>query len=396
MLQLMRPLHSHSLITTHRLHGCAPPLFARRSSRLTSLRAALALSPRAPRSPPPAPPGPAPPLPPLTDSFGRTHTYLRVSLTERCNLRCTYCMPPGGVPLAHGPSLLTPDETLSLVSTFARLGVNKVRLTGGEPTLRPDLERVVGAVSRTPGVATLAMTSNGVALGRARLDSLRGAGLTHLNLSLDTLQKGRFEGLSLRSAAHWDAVWASVTHALHLADAGQLAVKLNVVVMRGVNDDELPAFAALAASHAVQVRFIELMPFAGNSWRPDAVVGYSEQLAALSAAYPALAPVGHSGSAKVWRVPGHPGSLGFITTMSDEFCSSCSRLRLTADGHLRVCLHGDHEVDLKPALRGGGGEAAVVALIRAGVAAKARALGGKGVLGAVAVTEGRAMVKIGG
>lgn len=418
----------------------APPAAG---SRLSALRAALRAEPpgarlRAPPSSPPRAAGagaaPAGVRPALVDSHGRAHTYLRVSLTERCNLRCTYCMPAGGAPLSPPAELLTPDETVALVGVFAALGVSKVRLTGGEPTLRPDLPELVRRV-RAAGVATVAVTTNGVLLER-QLPALVAAGLTHVNVSCDTLRPERFAAIARRPPEAWHRVRAAVAAALGAGLPGR--VKLNVVLERGVNDDEVAHFAALTLGAPLHVRFIELMPFAGNDWRPEAVVPTRDAVEAIRRVYPGFAPsndadnlaegggggssggggapaapstsaVGVKDTARLWRVPGAVGRVGFITTMTSAFCSTCSRLRLTADGALRTCLHGAEEVSLRDVLRGAGGDAgaaraALEAAIAAALAGKHAALGGeRGLAARMAAAKlglpapaGREMVRIGG
>lgn len=388
------------------------------SPRLAALRARLALEPRAagdvaaaPRLPSPPPPSPraAPTIPgtehELTDGFGRRHTYLRVSLTERCNLRCTYCMPADGVPLTPQAQLLRTDELLRLCAVLTQLGVTKIRLTGGEPTLRPDVVSVARALARLPGLTTLAMTTNGVLLPRL-LPGLLDAGVTRFNVSMDTLRRARLEAISRRSAAHWDRAWEGLAAAVGASPAA--VVKLNCVVVRGVNDDELADFVQLTRYWPLEVRFIELMPFAANGWREPQFVGWEEQRDAIAAAFPGFAPeplpaAGASAeTARLWRVPGHAGAVGFVASMTSAFCASCNRLRLTADGALKACLHGAAETDLRGALRRGAGDDEIAALARAALRGKHAALGGHGsrfgladATGA-AGDAGRPMVRIGG
>ena len=387
-------------------------------ARLLALRTRLALETPAAASqllrPPPSPP-PPPPLPPpasqphpLTDSFGRRHTYLRVSLTERCNLRCTYCMPAAGAPLTPPPALLTADETVALAAHMVRLGVRKLRLTGGEPTVRPDLVPLVARLSalRREGLATLAMTSNGVALPPRRLAELWGAGLDALNLSLDTLRPAVFEAVTRRPAAQWGAVWAAVEGAL-AQGWGRVPgrpLKVNAVVQRGVNEGEAAALAeALTRRAPIQLRFIEFMPFGGNGWGGgERVVPSAELRGALARALPGWARCeggaaegGGSVGGELFRGgPGWEGAVGFISTVSDALCGGCSRLRLTADGALRACLHGEGEVSLRDALRGGGGGEAVTRAVARAVWGKREALGGRA-LGERGGGE-RGMVRIGG
>ena len=298
---------------------------------------------------------------PLLDAHGRRHSYLRVSLTERCNLRCTYCMPAAGLPaLTPEARLLTTPEVLRVARVLVARGVDKVRLTGGEPTLRPDLAAIVAGLHalRPHGLRTIAMTTNGVTLERA-LPELREAGLTHLNVSLDSLRPARFAALSRRPEATWHRVWAAVRAALAAGLGGP--VKLNCVVVRGVNDDEVADFADLTRELPLEVRFIELMPFAGNGYAAARTVGWRESAAAIRARHQGFAPepaadaagdvsgAAGDGTARLWRVPGAPGRVGFIATMTDAFCGTCTRLRLTADGNVKACLHGDEEHGLRDA-----------------------------------------------
>lgn len=226
---------------------------------------------------------------------------------------------------------------------FVEAGVDKIRLTGGEPTLRPDLVDIVGRLAALPGLSAIGLTSNGLALGR-RLPQLQRAGLTHVNLSLDTLRADRFERLARRRGHA--RVLACVAQALAL---GYDPVKVNVVVMRGVNDDELAEFAALTRDAAINVRFIEYMPFDGNVWSDTKMVPFREMRAAVEAAHGPLQPVPGPASevARNYRLPGHTGTVSFITSMTKAFCGDCNRLRIMADGNLKVCLFGANEVSLR-------------------------------------------------
>ncbi|GAB0489040.1 hypothetical protein MMPV_000255 [Pyropia vietnamensis] len=287
---------------------------------------------------------------PLDDTFGRTHTYLRISLTERCNLRCRYCMPADGVTLTPPDSTLTTPEILRLAALFVRSGVTKIRLTGGEPLVRPDAVAVVAGLSALPGLASLGMTTNGLTLER-HVPALRDAGLTALNVSLDTLVPARFELITRRRGQ------GRVLHAVDAAlDAGFASVKLNVVVMRGVNEDEVVDFVGLTRDRPLDVRFIEYMPFGGNAWSDARFVSYAEMLGAIGEATGAIERVVDDphDTCKHYRVPGYTGRIGFISSMTNHFCGGCNRLRLTADGSLKVCLFGSDEVSLRDVMRGGG------------------------------------------
>jgi molybdenum cofactor biosynthesis protein A len=285
--------------------------------------------------------------PVLTDTFGRHHNYLRISLTERCNLRCQYCMPEEGVPLQGNEKILSADEIERIVRLFASQGVTKVRLTGGEPLVRKDLLDIVARIGKVPGITDIAMTTNGITLSH-KLEALVKAGLLHINISLDTLQPDRYLQVTRRPG--FDKVWRSIQQALAL---GLTTVKLNCVVMNGFNHDELAAFVELTRASRLDVRFIEYMPFDGNKWSENRLYPYQQMLTDLRAHFPSLHPLDESANetAKAWKVDGHIGQIGFITSMSDHFCGSCNRLRITADGNLKVCLFGNTEFSLRDAMR---------------------------------------------
>ncbi|QXD13820.1 GTP 3',8-cyclase MoaA [Rhodocaloribacter litoris] len=325
----------------------------------------------------------------LTDTFGRRHTYLRISLTERCNLRCRYCMPAGGVPLRPREEILTFEEIERLARLFVRAGVEKIRLTGGEPLVRTGMEALVEALGALPGLRTLALTTNGLLLPK-KLPRLHAAGVNLLNISLDTLRPERFDHITRRQGL------ALVLHAIDLAIAyGYDPVKVNCVVMRGFNDDELADFVALTETKPIEVRFIEYMPFAGNGWQDARFMPYRDMLARLGERFPVLERLddGPNATAKTYRVPGFRGRIGFITSMSEHFCDGCNRLRLTADGNLKVCLFGRAEVSLRDALRAGATDDELGAIIRAAVRRKKAAHAGMHTL---AKAENRPMILIGG
>ncbi|XP_065910245.1 molybdenum cofactor biosynthesis protein 1-like isoform X2 [Dysidea avara] len=283
----------------------------------------------------------------LTDTYGRKHTYLRISLTERCNLRCQYCMPEEGVELSPRDSLLTTEEIVRLARLFAASGVNKIRLTGGEPLVHKDIVKIVGDLSVIPGISCVALTTNGVTLSH-KIQKLREAGLGALNVSLDTLVAAKFEFITRRKG------WAKVIRGIDDAIShGYRPVKINSVVMRGLNDDELSDFVELTRDKCVDVRFIEYMPFDGNKWNYNKFVSYNEMLDVIKAKWPSLQRLTDSpnDTSKAYKVPGHAGQVGFITSMSQHFCGSCNRLRLTADGNLKVCLFGASEVSLRDIMR---------------------------------------------
>jgi cyclic pyranopterin phosphate synthase len=325
----------------------------------------------------------------LTDTFGRVHTYLRISLTERCNLRCQYCMPAEGVTLKPQPEILTFEEIERLAYLFVGAGVDKIRLTGGEPLVRKDVEEVVRRIGRIPGLRTLAMTTNGLLLAK-KLPDLHAAGLNLLNISLDTLRPDRFAHITRREG--FDLVLQAIESALTF---GYRPVKVNCVVMRGFNDDELADFVDLTRDRPIEVRFIEYMPFAGNGWQDDRFMPYTEMSERIVARHPALERVadGPNETSKTYHVPGYAGSVGFITSMSENFCGGCNRLRITADGNLKVCLFGNAEVSLRDAMRAGATDDDLRVLIAAAVQRKKAAHAG---MYAIAEAENRPMILIGG
>jgi cyclic pyranopterin phosphate synthase len=311
----------------------------------------------------------------LKDTFGRTVDYLRVSVTDRCNLRCVYCMPPEGVPWLPHADILSYEEIAQVVRCSAKLGMRKVRLTGGEPLVRPHVERLVEMIATIPGIDDLSMTSNAVLLSSSA-QALKTAGLHRVNISLDTLRPERYR--TMTRLGDIEAVWRG----LHAAEeAGLLPIKLNVVVVHGLNDDELVDFARLTLAHAWHVRFIELMPLANEGeWGPclpppgHRYVPADEMQATIAAALGVLtqgadALVGN-GPAAVLRLPGALGTLGFISPVSRHFCPSCNRLRLTSDGKLRPCLLSENEIDVRAALRTGAGDEQVCQLIARAVSCK--------------------------
>ncbi|XP_017756293.1 PREDICTED: molybdenum cofactor biosynthesis protein 1 [Eufriesea mexicana] len=286
----------------------------------------------------------------LTDSFGRYHTYLRISITERCNLRCLYCMPAEGVKLTKNDGILKTDEIIKIADLFVSEGVDKIRLTGGEPTVRKDIIDIIAGMKQLPGLKQVAITTNGLTLTR-QLPSLQRAGLDAINISLDTLRQDRFEQLTRRKG--WSRVMAAIDLAIQL---DYNPVKVNCVIMKGFNDDEIIDFVNLTKNHPIDIRFIEYMPFQGNKWNENKMVPFKEMKKLIRNTYPNLQrlPNKYNDTSKAYFVPGFTGQIGFITSMSDHFCSSCNRLRITADGNLKVCLfEGKGEVSLRDALRSG-------------------------------------------
>jgi cyclic pyranopterin phosphate synthase len=324
----------------------------------------------------------------LVDRFGRRHTYLRISLTDRCNLRCGYCMPPEGITVTPKPQLLDEDEVVRLASVFVRMGVDKIRLTGGEPLVRRDLDSIAARIGALPGLSILAMTTNGISLAE-RAASLRAAGLNALTISLDTLRRDRFLDITKRDK--FDAVMAGIEASLA---AGYAPVKINMVVMRGVNDDEIEDFVAWAQDRPLQIRFIEYMPFPGNHWHSAGVVPWSEIRARLETRWK-LAPIAvhPSAVAKEFQLVGHQGSIGFVTSMTDSFCGTCNRLRLTSDGNLKTCLFHPAEQSLRDTMRSGADDDELEAQIGRAVGLKQAA---HAPMEELARLGNRAMIEIGG
>ncbi|GAU91142.1 hypothetical protein RvY_03456 [Ramazzottius varieornatus] len=323
----------------------------------------------------------------LVDSFGRKHSYLRISLTEKCNLRCQYCMPAEGVPLTKKDHLLSTEEIIRLASTFVRGGVKKIRLTGGEPLLRPDIVEICQRLDDLPGLEEVVLTTNGLLLTR-KLPSLLKAGLRSVNVSLDTLIPAKFELITRRRG--WEKVIEGIDAAL---EAGLVPLKLNCVVTRGVNEEEMVDFVRWTQNKAVDVRFIEYMPFADNKWNDKKIVPYVEMLDIIKRKYSKLErlPDKANDTSKAYRVPGHVGQFGFVTSMTNNFCGTCNRLRLTADGNLKVCLFGNAEVSLRDVLRSGATDDELRQVI--GVAVKRKKKQHAGMLN-IAKAPGRPMILI--
>jgi len=286
----------------------------------------------------------------MRDQYGRPLTDLRVSLTDRCNLRCVYCMPEDGIAFRPPDELLQDDELVMLVEIAAELGVQKIRLTGGEPTVRPRIADLVRRIARIPGITDLAMTTNGL-LMEMLARPLAGAGLTRLNVSLDTLDPAKFSRIT--RGGQVERVLTGIRAA---EDAGLLPVKINAVVVRGFNEADVVPLAALTLDRRWEVRFIEVMPFGTVADVADAgIVSSEETMAKIEAALGHLTPLDLTGDApaRTYRLAGAAGTLGFISPVSEPFCAKCGRIRLTADGRLRLCLLRDDEEDLLTPLRAG-------------------------------------------
>lgn len=287
----------------------------------------------------------------LRDQHGRAIEYLRISVTDRCNFRCVYCMPEAGLDWLPKRDILSYEEITEVVRQLAPLGLRRLRITGGEPTIRPDLVALVRMLRAVPGIEDIALSTNGVKLPTLA-PALAEAGLDRVNLSADSLRPERIAAIARRSLGFDPVV------ALRAAlDAGLAPVKLNVVVMRGINDDEVLDFARLSLELPVHVRFIELMPVGEMAHLTDTHIVPSDEVLARISTLGALAPVEGpargNGPAAYHQFAGAPGTVGVITPMTHTYCGSCNRVRLTADGRLRTCLYGDHEVNLREPLRAG-------------------------------------------
>jgi cyclic pyranopterin phosphate synthase len=301
------------------------------------------------------------------DSYNRDINYLRISLTDACNLRCVYCMPEQ-MTFRPRDELLSDAELRRLITIFGRTGFRKIRFTGGEPTLRPALVDLVRHATLTPGIDSTGLTTNGVLLAGLAAP-LRAAGLRSVNLSLDTLDADKF-----RRITRWGNL-PEVLAGLNAAAAAGLHIKLNAVVSRGTNDrDDVVALARFTLEQPWQVRFIEQMPFGNNAgFQKKSMVDEDELLEVLTSAFGPLELVDGGkldGEARLYRIPGAAGHIGFISPVSKPFCADCNRLRLTADGILRLCLLRDNEADLRPLLRGGASDDEIADFIRRAVQQK--------------------------
>ena len=283
------------------------------------------------------------------DSFGRNIRYLRISLTDRCNMRCVYCMPEE-MSFSPRDELLTAEEILTVARAARDLGFDKIRLTGGEPTVRPELSDIVRGISAL-GFRAISMTTNGLRL-RELARPLKEAGLERVNVSVDTLDAVKFHRIT-----RWGKLETVLEGIRAAEEAGLVPIKINAVVVRGYNDEDVSDLAALTLQHPWQVRFIEMMPFGEVAkFAQDGVVSQEEVIARISARLGPLEPVDDGkldGEARLFRLRGAQAAVGFISTVTNPFCSSCSRVRLTADGKLRLCLLRDDEGDLRSLLRNG-------------------------------------------
>ncbi|RTY69612.1 GTP 3',8-cyclase MoaA [Flavobacterium sp. GSP27] len=325
----------------------------------------------------------------IKDTFGRVHDYLRISLTDNCNLRCFYCMPEENYAFAPASKLMQVEEIETIAKLFVANGVKKIRLTGGEPLVRKDAPRIIESLGKL-GVE-LAITTNGVRINEM-LDELLAANIKAINISLDTLQADKFLKITRRDLYH------RVRSNIELLLQHGIRVKINVVVMKGLNENEILDFIALTQHNTIEVRFIEFMPFSGNNWTSNQVFTLQEILLKVASKYDVL-PVQPepNDTSKKYMIPGHVGSFAVISTMSSPFCETCNRMRLTADGKLKNCLFSKEETDLLGALRAG---QEILPLIEDTIMAKAKALGGQfsGVFEDIDASKlkNRSMITIGG
>lgn len=302
---------------------------------------------------------------PLIDRFNRPHTYLRIAVTDRCNLRCNYCMPREGVSWQPRHEILTLEEIARLARLFVANGVRKIRLTGGEPLVRSNIEWLVRELSSLPQLETLALTTNGTLLSN-HAKRLRQSGLDRINISLDSLSRDCYARITGRDEL------PSVLEGIHAAElAGFQMIKLNSVVMAGVNDGELFDFVELTRDRPLHVRFIEYMPFPGNEWGQEKFVPWRTLRDSLRSCYP-LIPLDKASSdvARSFRVEGAMGTVSFISPLSDEFCADCNRIRLTADGSVKSCLLYPAEANLRDALRAGATDDNLLDIIRSALLQK--------------------------
>ena len=304
----------------------------------------------------------------LIDTFGRQHRSLRISLTDKCQLRCTYCMPAEGMPWIPSTHILTADEIVRVARVLYLAGVTEFRITGGEPLIRPDAPEIIARLRalEEPGrPLDLALTTNAVLLERLA-PTLKDAGLDRVNVSLDTLRPERFTQLTLRN--RFDQVLAGLRAA---SEAGLSPIKINTLLMPGINDDEVLDLAEFCVEQGYELRFIEQMPLGEHRWDPAEIITQQQILDTLATRYE-LSEVPNRGSAPAakWYLNGGPATVGVIASVTQPFCAECDRLRLTADGQVRNCLFSDEEVDLRGPLRDGADDATILGLVRKSVMAK--------------------------
>ena len=325
----------------------------------------------------------------IQDAFGRVHDYLRISLTDNCNLRCFYCMPEEKYAFAPASKLMQVEEIESLAKLFVSQGVKKIRLTGGEPLVRKDAPKIIEVLGKLD--VELAITTNGIRVDEM-LPELLSANIKSINISLDTLQQDKFLKITRRDLYH--RVRSNIELLLH----HNIRVKINVVVMKDLNENEILDFIALTKHNNIEIRFIEFMPFNGNKWSSNQVFTMHEILSEIATKYDAIPVTAEPNeTSKRFIIQSHVGSFAVISTMSAPFCDTCNRMRLTADGKLKNCLFSKSETDLLTALRNGED---ILSLIHENILAKAKALGGQfsGAFETIDTSkiDNRTMITIGG
>lgn len=301
----------------------------------------------------------------MQDQYRRPISYLRISVTDRCNLRCEYCMPPEGVKYIKHEEILSIEEIIKVVKAGVLIGIKKIRLTGGEPLVRGGIVDLVQGIYDIPEIDDIAITTNGILLGEM-VEPLKKAGLNRVNVSLDTMKPERFKRIT--RGGNLDLVWKGINAALN---AGLEPVKINTVAIRGFNDDELVDLAGLTLDHPLHIRFIELMPIgSSDAWARSKYIASAEIKESIERTLGNLVDEKNmhgNGPARYTRLPGARGTIGFISAVSNHFCAQCNRLRLTSTGQLRPCLFSNKEIDLKQALRSGAGTEKLVEIFSAAV-----------------------------
>ena len=284
----------------------------------------------------------------IVDTFGRVHDYLRISLTERCNLRCFYCMPEDGIQLRDKAEFMTTEELIFIAKKFVDLGVKKIRLTGGEPLVRRDFGTIIRQLGELP--VELAITTNAVLIDKY-IDDIKSAGVKSINVSLDSLKEERFNMISRRS------YYTKIRDNIDLLIKNDFHVKINIVLIKGTNDDEIIDFVKWTVNEKIQIRFIEFMPFDGNNWNWDKKISFKEILDKVDAFFGKKLVEklidGPNDTTRNYKITGGLGSFGIISSVTNPFCDTCNRIRLTADGKIKNCLFSQSELDLLTALRNG-------------------------------------------
>lgn len=324
-------------------------------------------------------------IPQLIDKFGRKHTYLRISLTDACNLRCSYCMPNEKILVTPSSKMMQVDEIVAIAKVFVAMGITKIRLTGGEPLLRKDAKKIIENLAKLP--VELAISTNAILVDQY-IETFKNANLNSVNVSLDSLDEEQFFVLTKRR--NFDQVMSNI----QLLIANNFHLKINIVVLRGINEKSILDFVRMTKENNIEVRFIEFMPFQGNSWKIDDVVSYKEMLDLIETQFEIERTADSlNDTAKHYRVLGFKGKFAFITTITKPFCDSCNRLRLTADGKMKNCLFSTDEMDLLSALRSG---EELYPLILDNMATKKKERGGRFENNLELMDENRSMIKIGG